>query len=248
MAHRLACIARDIDELCAALRAWLDGGSASNVHVGVEDEGAARGALWWHADRSVEVYRVTESGEALAELAELFVHGYPIDFAPLFASGAYRRIHLPTYPFAKRRHWVPAARDASLAAEDPTVQREALAYTRLVEFMTKAFADALYIPAEEVLPRRPIVEYGIDSVLGLKLMRKLEGTFDVTVTGTELLEHRTIEELARFLSGRVAGAGAVEAPLREDLGISDEDLKAFKSGAIDLNQMKAMLNGGSEDA
>ncbi|MBM3653441.1 MAG: SDR family oxidoreductase, partial [Alphaproteobacteria bacterium] len=45
---------------------------------------------------------------ALHELARAFVGGAQIDWRGLRRTGAPRRIHLPTYPFARDRYWKPA--------------------------------------------------------------------------------------------------------------------------------------------
>src|SRR5207237_8796577 len=59
-----------------------------------------------------------DAGECLEELgavAELFVQGYQLNYGDLFAGGGYRRIPLPTYPFARERYWVsnPPARSGN---------------------------------------------------------------------------------------------------------------------------------------
>src|SRR5262249_22290997 len=45
--------------------------------------------------------------EQLAAIAALYVQGYELEYARLFAGDHYSRISLPTYPFARDRYWVP---------------------------------------------------------------------------------------------------------------------------------------------
>jgi polyketide synthase PksN len=51
----------------------------------------------------------------LATIAELHVQGYALNFERLFAAGGYRRLPLPTYPFARERYWVTAQHSAAPA-------------------------------------------------------------------------------------------------------------------------------------
>lgn len=44
----------------------------------------------------------------LTSLAGLHVHGVPVNWKALFATGRPRRIHLPSYPFQRQRYWLTA--------------------------------------------------------------------------------------------------------------------------------------------
>ena len=46
-------------------------------------------------------------------IGDLFVQGYALDYAALFAKGS-RRLPLPTYPFADGRYWVETAASPSM--------------------------------------------------------------------------------------------------------------------------------------
>lgn len=45
--------------------------------------------------------------DKLLSLAELYVKGYNVNFKELFKDTGYKRISLPTYPFSKKRYWIP---------------------------------------------------------------------------------------------------------------------------------------------
>ncbi|HEX6095638.1 MAG TPA: SDR family NAD(P)-dependent oxidoreductase [Thermoanaerobaculia bacterium] len=92
-AHRLACVARDADDLVASLTAWLNGGRASMVRTGIAKDDPAP-------------MRETD----LLRLAELYVDGHAVDLEALFAGQQTRRVSLPTYPFADDRYWVRTRR------------------------------------------------------------------------------------------------------------------------------------------
>ncbi|MBU8894068.1 SDR family NAD(P)-dependent oxidoreductase [Corallococcus sp. M34] len=52
----------------------------------------------------------SESRRLLESLGALYVQGAPVRWAGLEAGAPGRRVALPTYPFERRRHWLPTAR------------------------------------------------------------------------------------------------------------------------------------------
>ncbi|MGY5128259.1 type I polyketide synthase [Streptomyces nigrescens] len=69
-----------------------------------------------------------EPETALAALAQLHVHGLPVDWQRVYAGSGARRVELPTYPFQRQRYWlagttVPAVdgRGHPLLAQPTTV-------------------------------------------------------------------------------------------------------------------------------
>ncbi|MCX5209941.1 type I polyketide synthase [Kitasatospora sp. NBC_00240] len=48
----------------------------------------------------------SETVTALTALGRVHVHGRAVDWTPLFAGAAPRRVDLPTYPFQRRRYWL----------------------------------------------------------------------------------------------------------------------------------------------
>ncbi|MER6142061.1 amino acid adenylation domain-containing protein [Streptomyces sparsogenes] len=107
MAHRLAVAATGTAELRAELSAYL-AGRPSAVRTGrAEPHPAAREAAQAEA----------AGPENLAALAADWVRGAEVDWAALHRGAARRRVHLPSYPFARTRHWVTPG--ASAAAAPP---------------------------------------------------------------------------------------------------------------------------------
>ncbi|MEV0016819.1 SDR family NAD(P)-dependent oxidoreductase [Streptomyces tendae] len=82
---RAALVVRDRAELVRALR----------------DAAACREAPYVYAPGTAE--------PSLRSLAETYAHGGSVDWAALNPHGAARRVPLPTYPFARDRHWLPGA-------------------------------------------------------------------------------------------------------------------------------------------
>ncbi|QSY52236.1 type I polyketide synthase [Streptomyces griseocarneus] len=75
--------------------------------VGLQETAEAAGA-----DETVVVasLRRDHGGPArwLTALGEAYVHGVPVDWAAVFAGQRVRRADLPTYPFQRRRFWLPS--------------------------------------------------------------------------------------------------------------------------------------------
>jgi acyl transferase domain-containing protein/non-ribosomal peptide synthetase component F/acyl carrier protein len=128
MPYRLACVVKNVAELKDMLGRWQKGEPTPLLHVGeavVVNEKAFISGLVEQTvhdshENSPEAY-----GRYLTGLAELYVRGGSIDNERLFAAGRYRRVPLPTYPFSKESHWVPAlpgAVDSTQATHAPQAQ------------------------------------------------------------------------------------------------------------------------------
>jgi acyl transferase domain-containing protein/SAM-dependent methyltransferase len=112
MAERLAFVASSLGELIASLRAHLAGEPVPRCHggyarrqdaasVGLEGQAAARAAR----DAAMAA---AATGDP-EPLAALWAGGAEVDWSLLAAATRPRRVHLPSYPFARERYWVPAA-------------------------------------------------------------------------------------------------------------------------------------------
>ncbi|WLQ38960.1 SDR family NAD(P)-dependent oxidoreductase [Streptomyces laculatispora] len=111
LAYRLACVVRDHGELLQSLRSWLDRGPNSRVCAGEVpaqglDERAALRNLGNDCLRQAATDPASRT-ELLPTVADLYVQGYALDYATLFAEDRRTRVPLPTYPFARDRYWVP---------------------------------------------------------------------------------------------------------------------------------------------
>ncbi|MEX3547626.1 MAG: SDR family NAD(P)-dependent oxidoreductase [Burkholderia sp.] len=104
--HRLAAVVRDLAELSQVLGTWLEQGDGSRLQLGELDEGGVREQIEQRRLGQAAIEAVREGRvERLSSVAELFAQGYKLDYVGLFGPG-YRRLALPTYPFAQERYWV----------------------------------------------------------------------------------------------------------------------------------------------
>jgi acyl transferase domain-containing protein len=115
--QRLACVVADVASLRDTLRAWLASGCAPQLYVGriAEDTVSEQAALKQSGEQWLRecghLRDATLYVERLNALAGLFVQGYRLDYARLFDDYAFGRLPLPTYPFARARHWAPRGPD-----------------------------------------------------------------------------------------------------------------------------------------
>lgn len=87
-------------------------------------------------------------------------------------------------------------------ADAPTTNA---ADTRQVEQMlTKALAAFLEIDEAHVDPDVHFADFGLDSILGAQLVKKLEAQTNIEIPPTVLFEHPTVAELAVFLGDALA--------------------------------------------
>jgi amino acid adenylation domain-containing protein len=105
MSHRWAAVARSLPELleilCTALvNRRLDDDAPPGGVVGVVHDGHSAAE-----DRA--------SVGDLDLMAARWVAGAPVCWEALYEHSLPRRIHAPTYPFARDRHWLPLARETS---------------------------------------------------------------------------------------------------------------------------------------
>ncbi len=125
--HRWACTARDREELARLARQWLETGVAPTVRTGRVDREAqpVRPSLKRYGNQCIRECREgVEAGEYLAHLdviADLWVQGCALDYPGLFPGNRCSVITLPTYPFARERHWIPGVREESAATRDRTL-------------------------------------------------------------------------------------------------------------------------------
>ncbi|HSI50538.1 MAG TPA: SDR family NAD(P)-dependent oxidoreductase, partial [Ideonella sp.] len=100
MAARLALVVESFDALQGRLEGWLaQGFKAPGIFSGQRPAEAAAGA---------EQASAMLAGGDLQAVAQQWIEGTDFDWTVLHRDGIRRRLALPTYPFARQRHWVDA--------------------------------------------------------------------------------------------------------------------------------------------
>ncbi|GAB6125993.1 hypothetical protein JCM14124_16990 [Humidesulfovibrio idahonensis] len=97
MEARLAIVAAGIGQLRRTLTDWREGrnppGSFDGVSAGQAAPSSSELSDWL-------------AGRELARLAEAWAGGATVDWLPLYGGKPAERLRLPTYPYARERHWL----------------------------------------------------------------------------------------------------------------------------------------------
>jgi len=185
MAHRLALVVEDVEELLRTLDAYLLGE-------------AVAGVLTMDAGDERPVGRT-----AIERAASDWVERGTIAWET-FQRGDERRIPLPTYPFAPVRHWIdrPSIAIAVDRTVSPNTAAPAASASRLqaVEERLRAiFAEELDVPVADLRSADSFESHGVNSFLIARLMARLEREGLKVPTSALFYERHTITALAQAL-------------------------------------------------
>jgi acyl transferase domain-containing protein/NADPH:quinone reductase-like Zn-dependent oxidoreductase/acyl carrier protein/SAM-dependent methyltransferase len=107
----------------------------------------------------------------------------------------------------------PASGAAAAPARQGTAsKRDDLSAARIAGLIRGRLADVLFLKAEEIDIKRPLTELGLDSVLGIELVKSLNQQYGLALRATELYEYPTVSDLASYLAqlletGQKGGGG-----------------------------------------
>jgi polyketide synthase PksN len=137
MTERLGFLAGSVEELIAKLKAYIavdvDGeGAANGIHEGIHRGKVSRNKedinlIGQDDDIKESVIEKLIAGNKWSKLLDLWVKGLDLDWSMLIARGGLdearpavgpKRISLPTYPFARERHWIDTTAKARKMATD----------------------------------------------------------------------------------------------------------------------------------
>jgi acyl transferase domain-containing protein/tryptophanase/acyl carrier protein len=102
--HRLAIIARTKEELLEKLNCFIAGKKADDIITGTVKSAEAFTRLLNRREKE-EIVRLLSQGGNSRKIAGLWAEGIIADWQGFQSNGLGKRISLPTYPFADKRHW-----------------------------------------------------------------------------------------------------------------------------------------------
>ncbi|QSQ25574.1 SDR family NAD(P)-dependent oxidoreductase [Pyxidicoccus parkwayensis] len=148
LVERLAIVASTRAELMSRLESFL---SAPSRAVGVTRGSTKerRDTLLGESQEDRDYISGLVTSRNLDKLATLWVRGVSVDLGVLFAGRPWRRVALPTYPFERRRCWIPTAPDAAptgatVAVLHPLVHTNT-STLRGQRFMTSLSGEELFL-------------------------------------------------------------------------------------------------------
>ncbi|MEA2490912.1 MAG: polyketide synthase PksL, partial [Acidobacteriota bacterium] len=120
-------------------------------------------------------------------------------------------------PRIRRALFAAPATAPGAEARPPAAMTETVAASlagKTQEYLRREFSDLLKLPFQKLDPQAPLENYGIDSVLVMRLTNKLEQTFG-SLSKTLFFEYQTIAALGEYFMK------AYPAVLQEKLGLSE---------------------------
>ncbi|AOY76259.1 hypothetical protein BJL90_10310 [Clostridium formicaceticum] len=107
MEERLAILASSIKELEEKLKSFVEGQEGiEDLYRGHVKRNKETLAVFAEDEDMIKIIDVWITKGKYAKLLDLWAKGLIIDWNKLYSDSKLRRISLPTYPFAKERHWL----------------------------------------------------------------------------------------------------------------------------------------------
>ncbi|HEX9727598.1 MAG TPA: aminotransferase class III-fold pyridoxal phosphate-dependent enzyme, partial [Gemmatimonadales bacterium] len=149
---------------------------------------------------------VSDATACRSAIGRLWLHGVAIDWGAVDPVETARRVPLPSYPFARARHWIdpatptparpagPAVRlDAVTALAAPALREAAATPTasrsaRLTNEICRTMAEISGLPLDAIDPAATFLELGFESLSLTQASAAIGRRFGVTVSFRQLIE------------------------------------------------------------
>ncbi|CAN7772038.1 amino acid adenylation domain-containing protein [Rhizobium leguminosarum] len=217
MRYRLALVVTDRDELIQGLSHFINRSEQTTERAAsiqyytgnMIDGRTGWGLVGEDIDkRLVQLFLGDGSWD---KLGMLWSQGVSISWELLYKQRHIKKLKLPTYPFVRRRYWIPmteVSADGSEYCSGPI--REALPErvsahgadiieARIGQYLSRA----LKISQQDLNRHEDLRNFGLDSVGNLRLKRFCENYFKIDIPGREVLTHKSIEDWSTYLETRL---------------------------------------------
>lgn len=228
MHSRLALIAGTREELLAGISAFLQDGKMTGLAVSSAVSIAAGSAESPPKDVSELDVAAWIAGENIQKLAACWVQGVRVPWEQLYQGSKQRRIPLPTYPFETRRCWrdIPmSSREAESTAKMNNLAWEeteaAAAAIQVGKRVTGIVSALLGMDPEEMNPDLPLDQYGLDSILYMQLLQRLQQHVDPGIDLSSLQECHTLRDLIQIVPPSVVQTQR-DAPIHGERRVTGE--------------------------
>ncbi len=229
LSHRLACVARNQEELVNRLRQWAETGAAAETYASEVQERRTREhvALKRFGNYCIQECREATTAESYLEnltaVADLYAQGYVLDFQHLFPGNS-RRIPLPAYPFADERYWVGAA---GTRTTRPAVAPAAALHLRphigmpetagqsygssvsgagedlfgwLQNQLSMLAMECLKVDDGDIATDKVLIDLGFDSLGLTKFASAINEKYQLDITPVLFFDYPSIAEIAQYLA------------------------------------------------
>lgn len=201
--HRCAIVTASTDELLSVLQSIINNQPSDNCVLGIAPSSTNSSPLfneiYKNAVTAIENYASTSARsyrEKLLIIADLYIKNYPIEWNILHKDENHKRLAgLPGYPFNKQRYWFDS--ELTTTSSIPHSKTNSLQNFTL-NYLQAIFGEKLRIPPEQINIDKIYDGMGIDSLLGLEIIKRLEIDFGI-LPKTLLYDTRQLRKLALFL-------------------------------------------------
>jgi acyl transferase domain-containing protein/surfactin synthase thioesterase subunit len=168
-----------------------------------------------------------EHARILRSAAELYVNGAPLDLRAIHGRKTLPATSLPSYPFDRRRHWIdspvsggigaPGSGRADEPALDVPESKAPISFTgseaEIADYVCQIVASLIAVPVGAIDPERPIFEYGVDSILLVEGLLRVEREFGVKLAIRDVLEQlQTVNAVAAEIARRIEARSVMSTP------------------------------------
>jgi len=268
---RVAWVVRDGAELQCALEEYLNeqpSVSSRELQVPVyRGDSEKCGDLEWLLSGDLGELVTTTLIEKmdLNKFALLWSRGQAVPWQRLHHGKDVRKIPLPTYPF--RRERLDDLADAGRSSATQVTVKHAISvldrthvFDNVQSFIVQFLARELGVTSNQLNSHQNFRDYGVDSLLGRRLLRALEENLAVSVTGKQLLENHDIASLSKLVS-QLVKVFVESHPIADGVTVPADNhemivptsvlnsqsllMAAFLDGSIDAGKMNALIEQGS---
>ncbi|MFJ4186835.1 acyltransferase domain-containing protein [Kitasatospora sp. NPDC089509] len=238
--------------------ALVDRGVTTFIEIGPHE--TLRGAVEETAlSRGAQVHAVNSLRREESDLrcllgaaASLYVRGLPLTFDPLFGDDV-ELVETPLVQWQKERHWIdteprpaPAGQPAAAVAppeahpvEQPVEQSPVAADRPVAEIVLAELADALGVPADGFDTNACPRDFGLDSMVGIRLVNRMQALFGHRVSPVVFLDGRPIAAVVDHFVELTGGAPAVPSPVIAAVPTPDPEPEPRPSLLDELSELDA---------
>jgi polyketide synthase PksN len=267
MEERLGILTSSAKDLQKKLELFVAGeASIDGAYIGGTQRDSESVSLI-NRDRDIKAMIVAKwlNSNDLGPLLELWAKGVDIDWLSLYGDARPARSNLPTYPFARVRHWVDTVATSLVeVGHDSRIKDRAepsrhrpphtadTGVRTAADFAARVIkgelAQQLQLPPEALATDKNLLELGVTSFGIASLMREVNHQLDLDLSPSVIFEYPTIAAFSAFLGELVPGL-ASPASVRSEVSVeSGSDGRPFDSansidteatGAVDTESTSA---------
>lgn len=262
---RLAVLASDREELIRQLKMYVrEGGAQAEQNaedkIFTGDKKADGKSIYNRLPYNYEQVLLEEmlANQDYELIAMLWAKGNEVDWNLLYPQSG-NRISLPGYPFLKEHFWVKKNGSEAAIKQPGNGDTKTSIGTNSIEDSIAGFlADKLGMEKNQFDVNIPLLEYGVSSIIVLRLKQYVKNVIHVNITNKDLVEFPTVKAIAEFCNAQKKVAEEKEVPLNKKTDVhtikiakyKDETvmkaIRQYEEGIISLGQLMRTV-GGEDD-